>query len=344
VEKPEIKNLFGYGKYYSSGSEDAAKDSILNNVKIVGSGKGGIAIVLMYLKEKGIIRDKLDEVMVADWIGYWVYNQIQTFAFPAKNISSRTKAMLVYHQYGFPQDMDKILEFANDKKLVVIEDCAHALNSYYKGRPLGSMGDFAIYSFSKWFFCFALGGVKSKSDDFYDYADNLIKQTPFGLTFAKDIIKFFYEYSTFSNYRTFEKYMRYLSAMSYSLYGESLKPSTAASKLLCLKIKNEIRARQQRYNYFFSKMSNLGVCDHLEKEGVTPYVIPIRCHVSKNEKILKALKDKNIASGLYNFDINRNFLSPNFAPCVLVPCHGGISNEMFSDIADLISKNCRNNI
>lgn len=341
VEKPEIKNLFGYSKHRLSGIEDSAGDGILNKIKVVGSGKGGIALVLRYLIEKKIIRNKLDEVMVADWIGYWVYNQIQTFAFPAKNFSNRTKVLLVYHQYGFPQDMDKILEFANDKKLVVIEDCAHALDSYYKGRLLGSMGDFAIYSFSKWFFCFALGGVKSKSDDFYDYADNLIKQTAFGLTFAKDIIKFFYECSTFSNSQNFEKYMRYLSAMSYSLYGESLRPSQAAFRLLSLKIKNEINVRRRRYSYFFSKMGNLGVCDHLEKEGVVPYVIPIRCPAPKSEKVLKALKDKNIATGLYNFDINRNFLSPNFVPCVWVPCHSGISDEMFSDIADLISKNCR---
>ena len=102
------------------------------------------------LIDKKIIKNKLDEILVPDWIGYWVYNQMQPFAFPAKRFSERTKVLFVYHQYGFPQQMDKILEFANHKKLIVVEDCAHALDSYYQGKPLGSMGDFTIYSFSKW--------------------------------------------------------------------------------------------------------------------------------------------------------------------------------------------------
>ncbi|MDD5290976.1 MAG: DegT/DnrJ/EryC1/StrS family aminotransferase [Patescibacteria group bacterium] len=337
VEKPDLKKIIKAIKFKS-----APKPEFLSDVLSVGSGKGGIAIILQYLKEKGVIINKLDEVMVPDWLGYWVYNQIQPFAFPAKKISDRTKVLFVYHQYGFPQDMDKILEFAHDKKLIVIEDCAHALNSYYKGKLLGSMGDFAIYSFSKWFFCFALGGIRAKAEDFYDYADGLIKQTPFGMTFTKDVIKFFYERSTFSTSKTFKKYMSYLLAMSYSLYGESLKPSKIALKFFSKKIENEINVRQRRYHYFFEKMRNLGICDHLEEEGVTPYIMPIRCSESKSEEVLRALQDRNIATGLYNFDINRNLLSPNFVPCIWVPCHSGISDEIFNNITDTIFKSCKN--
>ena len=328
VEKPTIKDLFRPSRYLKN----------LDKIKLVGSGKGGLAIILKFLKEKGVIVNKLDEVMVPDWLGYWVYNQIQPFAFPSKKFSSKTKVILVYHQYGYPQDMDKILEFAREKNLIVIEDCAHAIDSYYKGRLLGSMGDFAIYSFSKWFFCFALGGARAKPEDFYDYADKLIKQTSFGLTFVKDAVKFFHERSTFSNSRLFRKYADYLLAMSYSLYGDSLKPSVAAVKLFSAKIDNEIKIRQKRYSYFLDKMKGRGICDHLEKEGITPYVIPIYCPEAKNEKILKALREKNILAGIYNFDINRNLLSPNFVPCVWIPCHSGISDEFFSDMAELIIK------
>ena len=338
VEKPTNKDLFKYANRRLSEYRDLSPADIFAGIKLVGSGKGAIAIILKYLKEKGVIVNKLDEVMVPDWLGYWVYNQIQPFAFPAKKFSARTKILFVYHQYGFPQDMDKILEFAHDKKLVVIEDCAHALNSYYKGKPLGSLGDFAIYSFSKWFFCFALGGIKASPPDFYDYADNLIKQTPTTLALIKDSVKFFHERSTFSRRQLGKKYLDYLLAMSYSLYGDALKPSKAAIGLLTAKAAKEVDIRQKRYRYFLDKMSGLGICDHLETEGITPYVIPIICSEAKNKKILQALKAKNVVTGLYQFDTNRNLLSPNFVPCVWLPCHGGITTEQFSDIADSVFK------
>jgi len=145
VARPRLRDLFDFHQP----SAEFFKD-----IQLTGSGKGALAIILQYLYRKEIIQNKLAEVIVPDWLGYWVYNQIQSFAFPAKKYSERTKAIMVYHQYGFPQDMDKILDFARDKKLIIIEDCAHAIDSSYKGKPLGTFGDFTIYSFSKWFFCF----------------------------------------------------------------------------------------------------------------------------------------------------------------------------------------------
>lgn len=338
VERPKIRDLIGWPRPPLGQKKGVSQREVLDKVQIVGSGKGAIALVLGYLSQKKIISNKLDEVMVADWIGYWVYNQIQAFAFSSKRFSERTKAILVYHQYGFPQDMDKILEFANDKKVIVIEDCAHALNSYYKGKPVGSFGDFAIYSFSKWFFCFALGGVKSKFEDFYTYAQDTISNIPFGLTLLKDLSKFLFEQSTFSNSRLFRKYANLFLNMSYSLYGEALRPSRLACRLLSCKIEQEIILRQKRYRYFLARTRHLGICNHLEVEGITPYAIPIYCSDTKNKALVRALRDKNITTGLYHFDINRNLLSPKFVQCVCIPCHRGISDRTFAAITDLVVK------
>jgi len=330
VEKPHLKDLIK--------KPERQLEEFLPGVKVIGSGKGAIAIILKYLIEKRIIRTKLDEAMVADWIGYWVYNQIQSFVRPTKRFSDRTKVIFVYHQYGFPQNMDKILEFANDKKLIVIEDCAHALASCYKGKPLGSMGDFALYSFSKWFFCFALGGVKSKFEDFSDYVDKSISGTPFGLTTIKDLAKFLYERSEFSKNKIFKKYANLFLSMSYSLYSDAIKPSRLAKSLLRFKLEKEINVRQKRYYNFFDQTKDLGICDHLEKEGITPYVIPIRCSESKNKTLVRALHDKGIMTGLYYFDMNRNLLAPKFEQCVWIPCHSGISDKDFSEIIDTVIK------
>ncbi len=62
-------------------------------------------------------------------------------------ISPNTKAIIAVHLAGWPCDMDPILDLARSHSLMVIEDCAQAHGATYKGRPVGSMGDVAAFSF-----------------------------------------------------------------------------------------------------------------------------------------------------------------------------------------------------
>src|SRR5262249_42965917 len=61
-------------------------------------------------------------------------------------ITSRTRAIVPTHLYGLPCDMDRLLAIAGHHKLIVIEDCAHALGATYKGRPVGTFGTAALCS------------------------------------------------------------------------------------------------------------------------------------------------------------------------------------------------------
>lgn len=64
-----------------------------------------------------------------------------------KAITPKTKAILPVHIYGHPCDMDGLMNLARKYNLLVIEDCAEALGSTYKGQPVGSFGDAATFSF-----------------------------------------------------------------------------------------------------------------------------------------------------------------------------------------------------
>ncbi len=62
-------------------------------------------------------------------------------------ITPKTKVIVPVHYAGVACDMDKIMEIANRHNLLVVEDAAQAIDSYYKDRPLGSIGHLAAFSF-----------------------------------------------------------------------------------------------------------------------------------------------------------------------------------------------------
>lgn len=105
-----------------------------------------------------------DEVILPAWTWYSCYNAVvlagalpvfaemdETLNIDPKDlerkITPRTKVVMAVHLMGGPCDMDPILEIARRRKVRVLEDCAQSVGGSYKGKPLGSMGDIAIYSF-----------------------------------------------------------------------------------------------------------------------------------------------------------------------------------------------------
>ncbi len=63
------------------------------------------------------------------------------------HITPKTKVICVVHYAGVACDMDDIMALAEEHHLIVVEDAAHAVDAFYKGRPLGSIGHLAAFSF-----------------------------------------------------------------------------------------------------------------------------------------------------------------------------------------------------
>lgn len=62
-------------------------------------------------------------------------------------ITSKTKAIIPVDYSGHPADLDEIMELAEEKKLLVIEDACHALGAEYRGRPVGGISHMTVFSF-----------------------------------------------------------------------------------------------------------------------------------------------------------------------------------------------------
>ena len=63
-----------------------------------------------------------------------------------KKITDKTKMIVPVHIGGYPVDMDPIMEIARNHNILVLEDAAHAFGAMYKGKKIGTIGDFAAFS------------------------------------------------------------------------------------------------------------------------------------------------------------------------------------------------------
>jgi len=93
----------------------------------------------------------------------------------SKLITNKTKAIIVVHYAGVACDMDPIMNIAKEHNILVIEDAAQAIDSYYKGVPLGSFGEFSAFSFheTKNIIC-GEGGLLVVNDEKYIQRSEII--------------------------------------------------------------------------------------------------------------------------------------------------------------------------
>lgn len=66
-----------------------------------------------------------------------------------KKITSRSKAVMIQHTFGWPAKIEEILKIVKRHNLFLIEDCAHSLGAKYEGRLCGTFGDAAFFSFGR---------------------------------------------------------------------------------------------------------------------------------------------------------------------------------------------------
>ena len=90
-----------------------------------------------------IIKNHAKPVLIDSDINSWNIN-IDNIK---KKITKKTKALMIPHIYGFPCEIDKILNICKKYKLYLIEDAAEMIGQTYNNKPCGSFGDISTFSF-----------------------------------------------------------------------------------------------------------------------------------------------------------------------------------------------------
>jgi perosamine synthetase len=96
----------------------------------------------------------------------------------AQKITPRTKAIMAVHLYGLPCDMDALTHLCREHDLLLVEDCAEAFGTFYRGQHVGTFGDAATFSFfgNKTITTGEGGMVITRSQDVMDRARHLKTQ------------------------------------------------------------------------------------------------------------------------------------------------------------------------
>ncbi len=109
-----------------------------------------------------------------------------------RKITKRTKVIMPVHIGGYPCDMDTIMNLAKEHDLMVVEDAAHAFGGSYRGKAIGTIGDFGSYSFHevKNINSLGEGGIVVTNSD---YGEQFAKSRFGGFDISNPIDKWLYD-------------------------------------------------------------------------------------------------------------------------------------------------------
>jgi dTDP-4-amino-4,6-dideoxygalactose transaminase len=199
-----------------------------------------------------------------------------TAALQHGSTATRPRAVIPVHLYGQPADMDPILEIAKRFNLKVVEDAAQAHGALYKGKPVGSLGDMACFSFypGKNLGAYGDGGAIVTNDD-----ELAVKAR------------------MFANHGRIDKYDHELEGVNSRLDG--LQAAILYVKLKHLPQWNEKR-RKNAYLYN-EHLSNLALITPREIVDVKPvyhlYVVRVDKEIRK--PLIDYLKTLGISTGIH---------------------------------------------
>lgn len=203
-----------------------------------------------------------------------------------EKITPKTKAIFPVHYAGVSCDMDKIMQIAKKYNLQVIEDAAQGVLAYYKGKPLGTIGDYGCFSFheTKNYCMGEGGGIVVKDDNKFKEAEIVREKGTNRSQFIRG---------------TVDKY-------TWHEVGSSFLPSDILAALLLAQLERSEEIMQKRmhiwntYNDAFLELEKQGklirpYIPEYAKHNAHMYYIILPTEEIRN-KVMDKLKQKEISS------------------------------------------------
>lgn len=191
-----------------------------------------------------------------------------------KAITTKTKAIIPVHLYGYPCNMDKVLRIAKKHNLLVIEDAAQAHGSLYKRKRIGTFGKAAIFSFypGKNLGAYGDAGAITTSDK------NL-----------RDKILMFRDHGQKQKY-------------THSILGYNSRLDTIQAGVLRIKLKNLASGNKKRRviaKMYKKLLRNVPIILPEEEKNVETVYHLFVIRTESRDKLLNFLKKKNIFCGIH---------------------------------------------
>lgn len=336
IEEVEYLRLSAF-RYLFGSAKNRVFEDIPGKVLFTGTGRAALRIILEHYTNNKTLHDRNDQVLIPRWLCQSAIYTMHRFCTPTLTIDKNLKGVMPYHQYGFPQKMDEITDFCQDKDLFLIEDCANVFESHYKGKHLGTFGDAAIFSFSKLFPSILGGALITNDVDLYEYGKQRLRNGNKNLSHLTYKSRILWECFKDTSLNEF------FSAIQEMVYGKT--DSAFKIKNISLRIVNKqllngaMERRKENYRFILEYFNDRpDYFKDLERKGVIPYIVPLFDKEENLKKMVKSLREKNVITGIYHFDVNRNMLNPNFKKCIWIPMHQGLDQ----DTLELICKTIKN--
>ena len=196
----------------------------------------------------------------------------------AAAITGRTRAIMPVHLYGQPADMDPLLALARDRHLHVVEDAAQAHGAAYRGRPCGSMGIAAGFSFypGKNLGAYGDGGAITTNDD--------------GLAQEIRLLR---------NWGSTVKYVH--TRMGFNSRLDTMQAAVLLVKLPHLETWNVRRNDVANvYRAGLAGCASLGIIERASWTSKHAYhLFVVRALKGRRDEILKAIQAKGIGAGIH---------------------------------------------
>jgi dTDP-4-amino-4,6-dideoxygalactose transaminase len=255
-----------------------------------------------------------------------------------KKITSRTKAVMPVHYAGNTGNLDAIYKFAEEYKLRVVEDAAHAFGTTYKGKLVGSFGDIC---------CFSMDGIKNitSGEGGCIITDDKIVQK-----IIKDARLLGVENDTESRFkgaRTWDFDVKY---QGWRFHMSNIMAAIGLTQLLKFPLFKQKRQRLAKlYQNELKGVVKLLDCNYSD---VVPHIMVVRVDPSKRELLKATLKEQGVATGIhykpnhllslfcYNQDNSTLRKTEKiYTELITLPLHHDLSEEDVLFICSIIKEN-----